>query len=101
MRTSAANLAILLGTVLLSSCDKPKEAVTQVANGPFKVLIRSQEFHNSAIENVDVCVAETSDVRFPKAEEQCFLHGYDFSGLSVKWRSQNAIEVSFRSGRVM
>jgi hypothetical protein len=74
--------------------------VTQVENGPLKALVRSQEFHHSGIRNVDVCVAEISSQGFPKDEAQCLLHGFDFSGLSVKWRSEREIEISFRSGRV-
>jgi hypothetical protein len=82
--------------IVLGSCrGKPGESVTQVENGPFKLLVRSQEFHNSGIRNVDVCVAETSDRKFPNDEAQCFLHGFDFSGLSAKWRAQREIEVSF------
>ena len=100
MRTGAAILVILLEAMILVSCGKPEENITEVANGRFKLLIRSQEFYDSAIRNVDVCVAETADQRFPKDKAQCFLHGFDFSGLSVKWRSQNEIEVHFRSGRV-
>jgi len=100
MRTGTAIPVILLGAMLLVSCGKPDESITEVANGRFKLLIRSQEFNDSDIRNVDVCVAESSDRRFPKDRAQCFLHGFDFSGLSVKWRSQNEIEVRFRSGTV-
>jgi hypothetical protein len=85
----------------LGSCrGKPEESATEVENGPFKILVRSQEFRNSGIRNIDVCVAETSNRKFPKDESQCFLHGFDFSELSARWRSQREIEVSFRSGRV-
>jgi len=87
--------------VVLGSCrGKPAESVTEVRNGPFKVLIRSQEFHNSGIRNIDACVAETSEKKFPKEKGQCFLHGFDFSGLAVQWRSEHEIEVSFSCGRV-
>jgi len=38
---------------------------------------------------------------FPKNKKpQCFLHGYDFSGLSVKWLSPRDIEIAFDGGRV-
>jgi len=50
---------------------------------------------------VDVCVANSSDHEFPKNEKaQCFLHGFDFSGLSVKWVSGRDVEVAFDNGRV-
>ena len=66
-----------------------------------KVLVRSQEFHHSGIINVDICVTDSSNLAFPKNEKpQCFLHGYDFSGLSVKWLSQRNIEIAFDCGRV-
>ena len=87
--------------ILVGSCrGKPDESVVQVADGSFKILVRSQEFHKSGIRNVDVCVAAVSVAGFPKDKAQCFLHGFDFSGLSAKWRSHNEIEVSFSSGRV-
>jgi hypothetical protein len=87
-------------TILLGSCSKPEESVTEVKNGVFKVLVRSQEFHHSAIQNIDICVAESSSRGFPNNKEQCFFHGFDFSGLSVKWRTECEIEVSFADGRV-
>ena len=62
----------------------PIETVTEAKDGPFKVLVRSREFHHSGTINVDVCVINGSDPKFPKNEKmQCFLHGFDFSGLSV------------------
>ncbi len=86
---------------LLGSCrGTPDESVTEVENGPFKILVRSQEFHKSGIHNVDICVTETSNREFPKNKLQCFFHGFDFSELSAKWRGQREIEVSFRCGRV-
>jgi hypothetical protein len=62
--------------------------------------VRSQEINGSGIHNIDVCVAKASDSVFPKDKKQCFLHGFDFSGLSVNWKSKNTIEVSFQCGRV-
>src|SRR5438477_2089996 len=86
--------------VFLASCRPTSETVTEVDNGPFKILVRSQEFHHSAIFNVDICVEATSVHDFPKTKAQCFLHGFDFDGLSVKWLSQREIEIFFRGGRV-
>jgi hypothetical protein len=74
--------------------------VTEVRNGAFKILVRSQEFHHSGIRNIDICVAEISGRGFPEKRIQCLLHGFDFSGLSVKWQSQREIEISFDCGRV-
>lgn len=88
-------------TVVLGSCSsKPEESVTEVKNGAFKILVRSQEFHHSAIRNIDICVVPISVSKFPKDETQCFFHGFDFSSLSVTWRSQQEIEIFFRNGRV-
>jgi hypothetical protein len=83
------------------SCGKPtEENVTAVKNGAFKVYVRSQEFLHSGIRNVDICVAGLDSKEFPGDKLQCFLHGYDFSGLSVKWLSERELEVAFDCGRV-
>jgi len=97
----AAVVSGLLLAFMLFARGKPNETVTEARNGPFKVLVRSQEFHHSGTINVDVCVTGSSNPAFPKNEKlQCFLHGYDFSGLSVKWVSQQNIEIAFDCGRV-
>jgi hypothetical protein len=87
--------------LLLCSCkSRPQETFSDVENSPFKVIIRSQEFGHSGTVNIDICVAQVSDRDFPKKSAQCFFHGFDLSGLSVKWHSQRLIEVSFASGWV-
>src|ERR1019366_233291 len=87
--------------VVLASCKgKPKENVTEIDRGAFKVLVRSQEFHNSGSLNIDICVANISSRDFPSKEAQCFLKGYDFYNLAVKWTSEHEIEISFAGGRV-
>ncbi len=51
-----AALSILqLVAFMLCARGKPDETVTEVRNGSYKVLIRSQEFHHSGSINVDVC----------------------------------------------
>jgi hypothetical protein len=78
--------------------------MAEIENGPFKVMVRTQEFNHSGTEIVDICVANTSNQEFPDKPEktsQCFLKGYDFTALSVKWQGPRVIEVSFHSGRVM
>jgi hypothetical protein len=77
---------------------KAEESVTDVENGPFKILVRSQEFHHSGTVNIDICVAETSSRTFPTGKAQCFLEGSDFYKLSAKWYSQHEIEISFADG---
>jgi hypothetical protein len=79
---------------------KAKESLTIIKNGDFKILVRSQEFHHSAIQNVDICVATSPSTDFPTRPYQCFLHGFDFSELSARWKSGSEIEVSFAGGRV-
>jgi hypothetical protein len=88
--------------VLLQSCRTvTRQSVSESVNGRFKVMVRTQEFNNSGTEIVDVCVANTSSDKFPDTEtSQCFLRGYDFANLKVKWDGPSIIEVSFRSGRV-
>jgi hypothetical protein len=92
--------SFLLGA--LESCvhGKPEETVTEVPNGSFKVMVRSQEFHHSGTRNIDACVANASDRTFPTSKAQCFFHGYDFSGLSATWDESRVIRVSFGSGRL-
>jgi hypothetical protein len=79
---------------------KPEESVTELRNGTFKIDVRSQEFRHSGIRNIDICVAEAANSRFPEKQIQCLLHGYDFSGLSVNWKSEREIEIFFDCGRV-
>jgi hypothetical protein len=104
VRVTCSIGAVLIGLLLalmLFGRGKPTETISETTNGPFKVLVRSQEFHHSGIINIDVCVADSSDQEFPKNEKgQCFLHGFDFSELSVKWLSGRDVEVAFDSGRV-
>jgi hypothetical protein len=85
--------------LLLGAWGRPDEKITAVGNGPFKILVRSREFHKSGTLIMDICVAEASSRDFPK-RRQCFLSGYDFDNLSVKWRGQREIEISFGCGRV-
>lgn len=59
-----AVLSSLLLAFMLFASGKPNETVTEVRNGPFKVLIRSQEFHHSGSINVDVCVTDSSSLAF-------------------------------------
>jgi len=87
--------------LLLQACKRTtEESVSETRNGDYKVVVRSQEFNNSGIRNLDFCVAETASHQFPQKKSQCFLHGFDFTGLSVKWRSQRIVEISFACGRV-
>lgn len=80
-----------------------KQTISQVANGPFKVMIRTREYSHSGSYVVDLCVASSGDPQFPEhpgRTSQCFLNGYDFTDLSVRWRGPSVIEVSFDSGIV-
>lgn len=87
--------------IFLQSCRKiTHQTVSGIENGPFKIIVRTQEFNNSGSQIVDICVANTASQEFPDKRVQCFLKGYDFDGLSVKWRTAAVIEVYFRSGRV-
>ncbi len=96
-----AFLSSALFAFMVFARGEPIETFTEVRNGPFKVIVRSQEFHHSGIINLDVCVSESSSPAFPGDKKpQCFLHGYDFSGLSVKWLSQRDVEIAFNCGRV-
>ena len=91
--------------IFLQSCSTiTRRSVSEIENGPFKVMVRTQEFNHSGTEIVDICVANTSSHEFPDKPDktsQCFLKGYDFTALSVKWQRPSVIAVSFHSGRVM
>jgi hypothetical protein len=96
----AVFMLYLLSLVMLS-CGRPtEENLTEVKNGAYKVEVRSQEFHHSGIRNVDICVADVGSNQFPTDRGQCFLHGFDFSQLAVKWVSERNVEISFACGRV-
>jgi len=91
---------VLAAVLLAASCSNPEEHTTEVKRGDFKLMLRSQEYHHSGIRNVDICVAEATAEKFPSGKTQCFLHGFDFSGLSVEWRTGSEIDICFSSGRV-
>lgn len=85
----------------MQSCKRVTEQnFSEVTDGAFKVIVRTQEISHTGTQNVDVCVANASSSGFPDKKDQCFLSGYDFDGLSVKWLGPQVIEVSFKSGRV-
>lgn len=88
--------------VLFSCGMSSKQTVSAIENGNYKIDIRSQEFSNSGIHNIDICVSYAQDKKFPELGKgaQCFFHGFDLSGLSVKWTSGGQIEVSFKDGYV-
>ena len=94
-------LALCCSVILLLACKRVTEqTLSETTNGAFKVVVRTQEISHSGTRNVDVCVANASSAGFPDKKVQCFLSGYDFDGLSVKWQGPRVIEVSFNSGRV-
>ena len=70
--------------IVLASCGPTEESVSEVENGPFKIVVRSREFHHSGTRNVDICIAQTVSRNFPKAKLQGFLRGFDFDGLAVR-----------------
>ncbi len=93
----AAALALFL---MISSvgCSKPtEERVTYYKHGQYKIVVRSQQFHNLSVQNVDICVAQIDARSFPSDKGQCFLHGFDFSGLSVRWLSDSDVEIGLRA----
>jgi hypothetical protein len=90
--------------IFLQACRTiTSRSVSEIENGPFKVMVRTQEFNHSGTKIVDICVANASSHEFPDKPDktsQCFLNGYDFAALSVKWQGPSVIAVSFHSGRV-
>lgn len=99
MRQSSTCFLITL--ISLAGCRRVTEdTVTKYVNGAFAVEVRSEEFNDSGIHNIDVCVAPSSARDFPKNEIECLMHGYDISGLSIVWKSDREIEISFDCGRI-
>ena len=93
--------ALCFLVIFLQACRKiTEDSISKVRRGDYQILVRSQEINGSGIRNVDICFAKASDSVFPKDKKQCFFHGFDFTGLSVRWKSNNAVEVSFQCGRV-
>jgi hypothetical protein len=98
-KTLIATIYLLMW--LLQTCNAAaQESISEVNDGPFKVMIRYQELNDSGSVNVDICVASATERIFPHKRSHCFLNGYDFDGLSVKWLTPRVLEVSFLSGRV-
>jgi hypothetical protein len=92
---------VCFSLILLQSCSRiTEQSISEIKNGSFKVVVRTQEMNYSGSRNVDVCVASISSPSFPDNKFQCFLNGYDFDGLSIKWQGPRVIKVSFHSGRV-
>ena len=77
--------------IFVQACRKiTEDSISEVQNGDYQILVRSQEINGSGIHNVDICVAKASDAVFPNDKKQCFFHGLDFSGLAVSWKSNEA-----------
>jgi hypothetical protein len=93
-------VACIVSLFMLSCGTTTEENLTEVKNGEYKIDVRSQEFHHSGIRNVDVCVTDIAS-QFPSDRGQCFLHGFDFSGLAIRWVSEKNVEISFSCGRVL
>lgn len=101
-RIIRCNVFVVVITLFLASCSEPKTVTLKnIEYGSYKVVVRDLEFLHSGIHNTDVCVTDLHDSHFPDTKGfQCFLKGYDFSALDVKWRSVHAIDVYFKCGTV-
>lgn len=95
-------MIVVIAAMLLTACSEPQTVrLTYFKYGSYKVAIRDLEFLHSGIHNIDVCVTNVQDNSFPTTKGfQCFLNGYDFVDLSVKWRSAHVIDIYFRCGNV-
>jgi hypothetical protein len=74
--------------IFLQACQTvTRSSLSETENGPFKVMVRTQEYNHSGSDIVDVCVAKISSHEFPDKPDktsQCFLNGYDFGSLSIQ-----------------
>lgn len=96
-------VAVFLLGIAITACAQDRTETTHVSmDGRYKILIISQEALRSGIRNIDACVLKSSEtgIRSSDRKLQCFLHGYDFSDLTIKWKSASSILVRFRSGRI-
>lgn len=96
--------ALVILSFALFGCGsgKTEETISSIESRNYRIDIRSQEFVNSGIHNVDICVSMVSVKIFPNPNKgaQCFFHGFDLSGLKVEWTSENRIEIYFEDGYV-
>jgi hypothetical protein len=97
---TALLLSVLFAAALSCSL-RFKETVTEVSRGAYKIGVRTQEAYHSSIQNVDICVTDVGSRQFPTDRAQCFLHGFDFSMIAVKWVDERNVEISFDCGRVV
>jgi len=103
MRSHGKALIFILCLYLpvLASCSGPtKSTLTEIRNGDSKIVIKSEEFGDSGIINVDVCVVDAAARKLPSDRGQCIFHGFDFNKISAKWLSDEAVEISFDCGRL-
>ena len=92
---------LLLLPVFAAGCRRVTGSkLTEVRSGPFVVKALSEEFNHSGLRNIDVCVADSSEHKFPTSELQCVLNGSDISGLSIEWKTGREIEISIDCGDV-
>jgi len=93
---------IVLGAALSGCGLSGKETVSTIDNGNYKISVISTESNNSGTINIDICVSFARDKKNPIHGEaaQCFFHGFDLSGLVVRWTSGDRIDVSFKNGYV-
>lgn len=98
IRISIGTIGLL--ALALTSCAKPEDRITEVPNGKFKIDIRYREYLKSGTVNIDVCVADRASNEFPTDHGQCFLHGFHFNSVSVKWVSDSNAVITFDCGRV-
>ena len=97
----AVALALVVLMVALEGCrTTTQDKVTEIDQHGFKILVRSREFNNSGAINIDICVTESSAREFPKNSLGCIMHGYDISGLTVKWDSDREISIALDCGRI-
>src|SRR5262249_23938815 len=94
------HLVAFIATLLLTSCGDVDEKVDEIKNGTVKLDVRSREFSNSGIHNIDICVSDADDKHFPRDRAQFFFAGHDLSNLSVRWLSKSELEIALSCGRV-
>jgi hypothetical protein len=98
---NAMIIVLLTAMLLITGCREiTRSQLQEYDRGSLKLAVRTQEFNNSGVHNVDVCITASSSRAFPDDKGQCLMHGYDISDLSVAWKSDKVIVVSLDCGRI-
>jgi len=80
--------------ILNGACFNPTHRnVSHLQNGPYDAIIINTEYIHSHQIDTDVCIVPHANSLRTRSKEQCFLHGYDFSHVDLKWLSSHELSI--------